>query len=61
MVVLSTIQEKYISLIVVKESIWMKDMIGELWITRCVKINYGSQSDIHLVKYQVYHEIKEMH
>lgn len=40
MVALSTTQAKYISFVErVKEAIWLKGMIRELWITQeCVKI-----------------------
>ena len=41
----------------VKKSIWLREMIGELGITQvCVNILYDSQSIIHLVNHQVYHE-----
>jgi hypothetical protein len=41
----------------VKETIWLKGMIGELEITQeCVKIHCDSKSAIHLENHQVYHE-----
>ena len=41
----------------VKEAIWLKGMIGEMGIGQgCVKIHCDSQSVIHLVNHQVYHE-----
>lgn len=40
----------------VKEAIWRKGITGELGITEeRVKINFDSQSSIHLVNHQVYH------
>jgi len=58
MVALSTTQAEYIIHVEgVKESIWLKGMIGELGITQeCVKIHCESQSVIHLVNHEVYHE-----
>jgi len=57
-VTLSTIQAKYIALPGrVKESYWLKWMIGELNIVQVyVTIHCDSQSVIHLVYHWTYHE-----
>jgi hypothetical protein len=55
---LSTTQVEYIALVEgVKETMWLKGMIGKMGISqRCVKIHCDNQSAIHLANHQVYHE-----
>lgn len=58
-VALSTPQEEYITLIeVVKEAMWLKEMISEWGFSQeCVKIHCSSQSVTQLANHQMYHKL----
>lgn len=45
---------------VVKEAMWLKEIIGEFEIFhKVVIVNYDSQSALYLGKHQVFHEISK--